>query len=272
MKKLFILVTCALLAGLWISCAGPDAAEVSELDMLREEYDIIGVAHNEALSMVFTDLVKEREKKELSYDECIMIAERCLGSHQVPSLSMIIGPGQSNAYEHYIAPLLASRHVFSKAALSEEIIDVLSDSVDIIEKHKGIFDMIGNILDSSTDVEEKTQQLEQLYLTVDSDIEPGYEKEAIMNSVSTIVHSLAYWEEHLQEWEEILSSGMQKSAAIGIGGAIAVIDGVGAVIGTLEGFRDTEPGDEGRGWTIAGRAVGEAAKTSTYAVLAIILL
>jgi hypothetical protein len=272
MKKLFILITCVLFAGLWFSCSGPNTEEISELDILREEYDIIGGAHNEALGMVFGDLAQERRQRELSYDECIRIAERCLSSHSVPSLNLVIGPGQSDAYERYIAPLLASRHVFSKAAVNEEIIDVLSDSIEIIEKHKDIYDLIGNILDSNMDAEEKTQQLEQLYLTVDSEVESESEKTAIMNSLSTIVHSLAYWEEHLQEWEEILYPGMQKPAAIGIGGAIAVIDGVGAVIGTLEGFRDTEPGEEGRGWTIAGRAVGEAAKTSTYAVLAIILL
>ena len=272
MKKLIILLTTVLFAGLWISCAGPDSEVISELELLRGEYNIVGIAHNEALDMVFRDLAQERRQKELSYDDCIMIAERCLNSNPVPSLNSVMDSGESDAFERYIAPLLASRHVFSKAAVNEEIIDALSDSIEIIEKHKVIFDEISQILDSNADVIVKAEQLEQLYPVINADLENEAEKTALMHSLSTIIHSIAYWDEHWHEWEEVFSDGMQKATAISVIGAIGIIDGVGAVIGTIEGFLDTQPGEEGRAKTILRSAVFEGGKFSISAGLSLMLL
>ncbi|MDD4960802.1 MAG: hypothetical protein PHX07_01040, partial [Candidatus Marinimicrobia bacterium] len=74
------------------------------------------------------------------------------------------------------------------------------------------------------------------------------------------------------EWQETLAPGMQKSAAVGIIGAIGIIDGAGVVLGTVEGFLETEPGEEDRGWTILRSALMEGCKFSISAGLSLILL
>jgi hypothetical protein len=108
-------------------------------------------------------------------------------------------------------------------------------------------------------------------LLADETIEDNDEKESILNGLSTTMYSLAYWDENYQQWQQERAGTLQKPC-VGIAGALGIIDGTGAVIGTLEGIRDTYKGQEGRGRIIVGRAIGEAAKTSTYAVLAILLL
>ena len=108
-------------------------------------------------------------------------------------------------------------------------------------------------------------------MLIEEKADKNEDRESLMNGLSTTIHSLAYWDENYDEWQNTLNPSMGK-AMLGIAGAIGIIDGAGAVIGTLEGIRDTYKGQEGRVRIIIGRAVGEAAKTSTYVVLSMLLL
>jgi hypothetical protein len=271
MKKGWILFTALFLTGLWTSCSGPDETQ-SQLDILRETYGRVGLAHNEALMLVYRDLAAECAETRLTWEKGMEITDRCLGSTPIPSLNAIIGPGKAEALPPYVTALLATPGIFAKPAANAVIMDALSDSIGIIKKHKGIYDRIVNILDSEPDTEAKIRELEQLYLVIDAEVESGEEKAGLMNGLSTVVHSLDYWDEHWHEWQETLTPGMQKTAAVGIIGAIGIIDGAGAVLGTVEGFLETQPGEDGRGWTILKTAAMEGCKASVGAALSIILL
>ncbi|MDZ7797777.1 MAG: hypothetical protein U5N56_12395 [Candidatus Marinimicrobia bacterium] len=159
----------------------------------------------------------------------------------------------------------------AKNASNRDIVEVLSDSVNIFRKYQSVFDSIAYILDTNTGKEKKTSELEELYVYIDDSVENDEDKTGLLHSLSTIIHSVAYWEDHMQEWHELFSPAMEKRT-VGIVGAIGIIDGAGAVIGTAEGFRDTEPGEEDRARKIIGQAVGEAANASLMATLAVILL
>lgn len=272
MKKLLIsLLSMAIILGL-SSCGQVSGNETSRLEQLRREFDGVGLAHNEALMLVYRDLAAEGAERRLTLEEGMTITDNCLCNTPVPSLNAIIGPGGANTFPRYVIELLASPGVFAKPAMNAAILDALSDSIGIIEEYKGIFDRIVNVLDSVTDTEAKMRELEQLYLMIDTEAEPGEDKTALMNGLSTLLHSIAYWDEHWYEWQETLAPGMQKSAAISIIGAIGIIDGAGAVLGTVEGFLETEPGEDGRAWTILKSAVMEGCKSSVSAGLSLILL
>ena len=167
--------------------------------------------------------------------------------------------------------MVNNKRLFAKASANAEVIDILSDSIAIIAKYPQIFDSISVILDELSSNETKIGKMENMYLYADKEIEDLGDKDAVMNGISTTIHSLGYWDENLTDWQQNLGGNIGK-ASLGILGAVGIIDGAGAVIGTLEGIRDTYKGQEGRLEIIAGRAIGEAAKTSAYAVLAIIMI
>lgn len=159
----------------------------------------------------------------------------------------------------------------SKSMNNSDVVSSLADSIEIYSKYPDVFEEMSGILDSPLNAEEKTQGLESLYLLIDEKAENDEDRESLMNGLSTTIYSVTYWDENYNEWQDVLNPTLEK-ATLGIAGAIAIIDGAGAVIGTLEGIRDTYKGQEGRGRIILGRAIGEAAKTSTYAVIGILLL
>ncbi len=273
MKKISIIILFILLIGLLISCGESSGVEVSKLDQLRDEYAVIGQAHNHALHLIYQEFVIQKAAQQLpsTLSGCRALAADYINGANIPLLTAPLSLGNDIYSEQIIMDILEQSRLFSKSTVNADIVEALGDSLDIIQKHQAIFDSMSVILDSYISVEKKAEKLEQLYLYVDTSIENEEEKTSVMYGLSTIIHSIAYWDEHMQEWEEVLSGGMGKHT-LGIIGVVGIIDGAGAVIGTLEGFRDTDPGEDGRGWTIAGRAVGEAVKTSTYAVLAIVML
>ncbi len=274
MKKVCILVITLFLVFGLSSCNLSSENTTDRLDQLRQEYEGIGVAHNEALSLVYQDLAAESAVRQLSFDDCMDIANRCLDSKKIPSLNAIIGSGSgsSDAYRACMAMLPSLSGLLAKPAANAAIIDDLSEEIEIIGRYKDIYDKMVNILDAGSATESKIQELEQLYLVIDTDVESAEDKEALMNSLRTLMHSASYWDEQWNEWGATFSGGMQKTAAVGIIGGLAIIDGVGAVVGTVEGFQNTKPGEEGRGWTILGSAAKEACKFSITAALSLILL
>jgi len=263
MKKITFFLIVILLFVFMVSCGENIAPQSNRLEELKHQYDPIGVGHNMALDELYKLYVLQQTSQNinLSYSDCIEIMEQHLNFSNVRHKNLAAD----------IASLISNERIFAKVCVNAEIIDVLSDSIEIMAKYPQIFDSISVILDAAISNEEKTQKLENMYLYVDSKINDVHDKEAIMNGIATTIHSMAYWNENIDNWRETLTGGMAKPA-IGIIGAIGIIDGAGAVIGTLEGIRDTYKGQEGRLEIIAGRAIGEAAKTSAYAALAIIMI
>ena len=197
----------------------------------------------------------------LNYSDCIEIGEAQFDFQYV----------RHQTIAEDIVSLVNNKRLFAKASANAEVIDILSDSIAIIAKYPQIFDSISVILDELSSNETKIGKMENMYLYADKEIEDLGDKDAVMNGISTTIHSLGYWDENLTDWQQNLGGNIGK-ASLGILGAVGIIDGAGAVIGTLEGIRDTYKGQEGRLEIIAGRAIGEAAKTSAYAVLAIIMI
>lgn len=263
MKKITFILIIILLLALLTSCGENFAPQTTRLDELKLQYDPIGIGHNKALDKLHQLYAVQRiaQNKILSYSDCIKIADEHFNF--------------VNAQNKYIAreitSLIYNNRLFGKSSANAEIVDILSDSLEIIAKYPQIFDSISVILDAPTSIETKTQNLENIYLYADDIIENTEDKEAVMNGISTMIHSVAYWDKNMDDWQRTLTGSMSKPT-IGIIGAIGIIDGAGAVIGTLEGIRDTYKGQDGRGRIIVGRAIGEAAKTSSYAFLAIIML
>lgn len=272
MKKLLVWILSMAMIFSLSSCGQVSGGETRRLEQLRREFDVVGAAHNEALMLIYRDLAAEGAGRRLTPEEGMTITDNCLCNTPIPSLNAIIGPGSGNTLPRYVTELLASPGVFAKPTTNAAILDALSDSIGIIKEYKGVFDRIVNVLDSVPDTEAKVRELEQLYLMIDTEAESGEDKTALMNGLSTLLHSIAYWDEHWYEWQETLAPGMQKTAVISIIGAIGVIDGAGAVLGTVEGFLETEPGEDGRAWTILKSAVMEGCKFSVSAGLSLILL
>jgi len=263
MKKITFILISFLLLVLLASCGENLSPQTTRLDELKLQYDPIGLGHNEALEEIH-QLYRTQRKAEnslLTYSKCIELAEELYDFANV-----------KNKYiAQELSSLIGNQRQFAKSSVNAEIVGVLSDSLDIIAKYPQIFDSISVILDAPIMLEEKIQKLEGIYLLADEKVENIDEKESVMNGISTTIHSISYWNDNMSEWQQTLTGSMSKPT-IGIIGAIGIIDGAGAVIGTLEGIRDTYKGQDGRGTIIVGRAIGEAAKTSAYAFLAIIML
>ena len=263
MKKITFILISILLLVLLTSCGENLAPQTTRLDELKLQYDPIGVGHNEALEEIHQLYRAQRNVQNdlLSYSNCIEIAEEHFNFVNV-----------KNKYiAREISSLISNKRQFAKSSVNAEVVDILSDSLEIIAKYPQIFDSISVILDAPINIQEKIQSLEGIYLFADEQVENNEEKESIMNGISTTIHSISYWNENMDDWQQTLTGSMSKPT-IGIIGVIGIIDGAGAVIGTLEGIRDTYKGQDGRLEIIAGRAIGEAAKTSSYAFLAIIML
>jgi len=245
------------------SCGENIAPQMTRLDELKLQYEPIGIGHNEALDELHELYASEqiKQNKYLSYSDCIEIADK----HFEPINS------KYNNIAREITSLLYNKRIFAKSCVNGEIVDILSDSLEIFAKYPQIFDSISVILDAPVSNEIKINNLENMYVFADEQIENIQDKDAVMNGISTTMHSLEYWGENMNDWQETLT-GVIAKPSIGIIGAVGIIDGAGAVIGTLEGIRDTYKGQEGRLEIIVGRAIGEAAKTSAYAFLAIIML
>ncbi|MEA3392498.1 MAG: hypothetical protein U9Q91_05925 [Candidatus Marinimicrobia bacterium] len=263
MKKITFILISILLLVLLTSCGENLAPQTTRLDELKLQYDPIGVGHNKALEEIHQLYRAQRNAQNdlLSYSRCIEIAEEHYNFVNV----------RNKYIARELSSLISNKRQFAKSSVNAEVIDILSDSLEIIAKYPQIFDSISVILDAPTGIETKTQNLENIYLYADDIIENTEDKEAVMNGISTMIHSVAYWDKNMDDWQRTLTGSMSKPT-IGIIGAIGIIDGAGAVIGTLEGIRDTYKGQDGRGRIIVGRAIGEAAKTSSYAFLAIIML
>ena len=263
MKKITFILISILLLVLLTSCGENLAPQTTRLDELKLQYDPIGVGHNEALEKIHQLYRAQRNAQNdlLSYSTCIQIVDEQFNFEN-----------SNNKYiAREITSLINRERIFAKSSVNAEIVNILSDSLEIISKYPEIFDTISVILDSPVNAQEKIARLENIYLVVDETIANTEDKESIMNGISTTAHSLAYWDENYPSWQETLTGTIAKPT-LGLVGAIGLVDGVGAVIGTLEGIRDTYKGQEGRGWIILGRAIGEAAKTSTYVVIGMILL
>ncbi|MCF7833268.1 MAG: hypothetical protein K9N05_06820 [Candidatus Marinimicrobia bacterium] len=263
MKKVTFIIIIVLLFALLTSCGENITPQTTRLDELKQQYDAIGVRHNEALEEIHQSYVAQRavNNESLNYSTCIAIAEEHFDFVNV----------QNKYIAREITSLISNDRLFGKSSINAEIVDVLADSLEIMAKYPQIFDSVSVILDAPITIEEKIQKLENIYLLADEQIDNEDDKESIMNGISTTIHSMTYWNDNMDDWQQTLTGSMSKPT-IGLLGALGIVDGVGAVIGTLEGIRDTYKGQDGRGTIILGRAIGEAAKTSTYAVLAIIML
>lgn len=259
MKKVILIVITILIITLLVSCGENITPQVSRLEEIKAQYDQVGISHNRALDEIYCIYKDQSERLEL--DDYRTLADNYFNS----------ATSSSHNIAKEIIAMVKDVRLFAKSTVNAEIIDVLADSIEIVSKYPEIFDSISVILDASISLDEKTSKLEQVYLFVDDSVEDMNDKESIMNGIATIIHSNSYWDENYNDWQLTLSGNIAKTS-IGIVGALGIIDGAGAVIGTLEGIRDTYKGQEGRGRIILGRAIGEAAKTSTYAVLAIIML
>jgi hypothetical protein len=227
----------------------------SRAQALIEQYDPVGQEHNLALDKMLSEY--RSQEGILTKAACQAIADR-----QFPDAGDMAGRMMS---------WIGSRHDLAKASINADVVDVLADSIEIFAAYPEIFDPMTDILDATLDVTDKIERLEELYLLIDDKVDNPDDRESLMNGLSTTIHSLAYWSENYQAWQSTLGADLGKTT-LGIAGAIGIIDGAGAVIGTLEGIRDTYKGQEGRVRIIIGRAVGEAAKTSTYVVLTMLLL
>jgi hypothetical protein len=258
MKKIMC-ITAIIIILLLSSCAENISPQTDRLEEIKAQYDQVGIAHNLALDEIHT--IYKDQNESLGLEDYHTLADEYFRSTTETS---------HNIAKHLVS-LVKDVRLFAKSTVNAEVIDDLSDSIEIISKYPVIFDSISVILDAPVSMDEKTNKLEGIYLLVDDTVEDIHDKESIMNGVATIIHSNSYWDENYSEWQHTLNGSIGK-ASIGIVGALGIVDGVGAVIGTLEGIRDTYKGQEGRGRIILGRAIGEAAKTSTYAVLAIIML
>ncbi|MEA2077987.1 MAG: hypothetical protein U9O95_08225 [Candidatus Marinimicrobia bacterium] len=257
MKKFSLILIIVTFIILLTSCGQEIEGRTNHLDELKLQYDHIGIEHNRELDRIH-DIYKD-QIETYTYSSCLALADEYFASSANSNIA------------HEILSLIGDVRQFGKSTINSEVVDILNDSIEVISKYPEIFDSISVILDSRISVDEKRLKLENIYLLADEIIENEEDKESIMNGISTTIHSLAYWDENYIEWQGTLLSSFAKPT-MGIIGALGIIDGAGAVIGTLEGIRDTDRGQEGRGKIIIGRAIGEAAKTSTYAVLAIILL
>lgn len=261
MKKLSVIILTVILILLVVSCGNGSISENERLELLKAQYDVVGMEHNVQLDELLS--IYSENKINLDYEYAKDLADQHVG------LTYTYG---DNDIASDIVALIRNMPSFAKSSINADIIDLLSDSLVIFAKYPEIFDSMTHVLDAEIPIEEKQTKLETLYLLADETIEDVDEKESILNGISTTMYSLAYWDENFQQWEQELAGTLQKPCIVGIAGALGIIDGTGAVIGTLEGIRDTYKGQEGRGRIIVGRAIGEAAKTSTYAVLAILLL
>ncbi len=259
MRKIILVVITILIITLLVSCGENITPQTSRLEEIKAQYDQVGVAHNLALDKIYS--IYKDQNETLALDDYRTLADNYFSS----------ATSCSHNIAKEIMALVKDVRLFAKSTINTEIIDILGDSIEIVSKYPEIFDSISVILDAPMSLDEKTSKLERVYLFVDNIIEDINDKESIMNGIATTIHSMAYWNENIDNWRETLTGGMAKPA-IGIIGAIGIIDGAGAVIGTLEGIRDTYKGQEGRLEIIAGRAIGEAAKTSAYAALAIIMI
>jgi len=262
MKKTTLFLIGILLLVLLTSCGENLAPQTTRLDELKLQYEPIGIGHNNALDELHELYASERMKqnKYLSYSDCIEIADKHFEATN----------SQYNIARK-ITSLLYDQRIFAKSCVNAEIVDILSDSLEIFAKYPQIFDSISVILDEVTSSQIKTEKLENIYLYADNEIENAEDKKSVMSGISTTIHSVSYWDENMNDWQNTLT-GVIAKPSIGIIGAVALIDGAGAVIGTLEGIRDTYKGQDGRLEIILGRAIGEAAKTSAYAVIAIVMI
>lgn len=255
MKKISVHLMILLSMLLLLSCGVDIDSPDTRLQALIEQYDPVGQQHNLALNEMLS--VYQAQNGTLTKATCQILADRQFS----PAGDMA---GRMMSW-------IEARHDLAKASVNSDVVDVLADSIEIFAKYPEVFDPMTDILDATLNVPDKIERLEELYLLIDEKVDDLDDRESLMNGLSTTIHSLAYWDENYQDWQGTLGTGLGK-ATLGIAGAIGIIDGAGAVIGTLEGIRDTYKGQEGRVRIIVGRAVGEAAKTSTYVVLSMLLL
>jgi len=254
MKKVMIITLIAISVILLNSCGQTTGTQTTRLDELKLEYDQIGLQHNMKLDEMLSVYGDHPEKRTMQ--TC-----RRLADDHFTGTGSIAGDVVDRIY---------GTRQFAKATASADVIDMLADSIEIFAKYPDVFDSITVVLDCGLDIQDKIRRLESIYLLVDEHVENEDDKHSILNGLSTTIHSLEYWGENYDEWQQTLTGTIGKRT-LGIGAIIGITDGVGAVIGTLEGIRDTHKGQEGRVGIIAGRALGEAAKTSVYAFIAIVL-
>ena len=254
MKKVIVITVFVISVILLSSCVQNTGTQLSRLDELKLQYDQVGFQHNLKLDEMLTEFKTQTETRTLQ--TCQKLVDNYFSG--------------SGDLAKNIVNKITDKVRLGKSTQGADIIDILADSLDIFVKYRAVFDSISVISDSHLDVRDKINKLEGIYLYVDDTIEDPNDKESVLNGLSTIIHSMTYWNENYDEWQQVLNGSIGKST-IGIVGIIGITDGVGAVIGTLEGIRDTYKGQEGRGRIILGRAVGEAAKTSVYAAIAILL-
>lgn len=259
MKK--TIISLIILIILLSACTQDVIGPKEQIDILISEYDQCGLQHNKELSDLY---------QRFANSDVILTKEAA--KHIVDDHFALNTSTKNLDIASKISKLVIDSHSLSKMSVNSDIMDVLCDSLEIYSRYPAVFDSIASILDEKITLEEKTEKLEQIYLFVDQICTDPDDRPALMNGVSTSIHSLNYWDENLYDWQQVLNPDLAKPTSVSIIGAFAIVDGAGAAIGTLEGIRDTEKGQDGRLRIIIGRAIGEAAKTSTYAALSLILI
>ncbi len=244
---------------LFASCGHPISGPQQRLEELKQHYDEVGFCHNQEL-----DVLKHEFHK---CDDITLESAKALIETHYQQLDPVFSNSVAEGLFNYIA----NASILGKSTVNAELIDLLADSLELYARYPEVFDSMSYVLDMNISVREKCHNLEKIYLFADQKAVDDEDKDALMNGLSTTIHSLEYWENNYHDWHETLTGNMAKPS-LGIVGAIGIIDGAGAVVGTIEGFRDIPKGTEKRGRKIVGRAVGEGVKTSAFAVLSLVLL
>lgn len=236
------------------------------------DFNEIGDGHNRVLSQAYEQIVQKAENGELPGNRQDMkmmvnqVVDACVANdHQSYACSY-----QNDMLMDIMDMAIADPQILSKASQEDMLLDILSDSVVTIEKNRSIFDSLYVILNSTNSQTEKEYKIDRLYDLVNESSDPEEEKAPMLAALRTAKKSDAYWQENIDEWDSLLGESLDKSTAVGFLGAVGIIDAVGAVVGVIEGIRDTNVGDENRGWTIIGRGIGEAGKASLYAVIVVV--
>ena len=258
MKNVITIMMIVLLI-LFMACGQDKSGPQKSLEEIKAEFDNVGLLHNAELEEIHKLF---RESNEPLTE---VTARALVDAH----LAQYCSRNTESVSE--LTLLLNNIKILAKAANNNEVIAKLADSLEIYSNYKEVFDSIAFILDSELRIQDKVKNLESIYLFIDENVYDIEDRQALLSGLSTTIHSVPYWDENFGDWQQTLDSSMAKTT-IGLAGAIGLIDGAGAVVGTIEGFRDIPKGTDKRGLKIVRRAAGEGVKTSAFTLLSVLLL
>lgn len=232
----------------------------------------IGDGHNRVLSQAYEQMLQKAENGELPANRQDMkvmvnqVVDACVANeHQSYTCTY-----HNNMLMNIMDMAIADPQILSKASQEDMLLDILADSVVTIGKNRSIFDSLFVILNSTNNQTEKEYKIDRLYDLVNESSDPEEDKAPMLAALRTAKRSDAYWQENIDEWRSLLGESLDKPTTVGFLGAVGIIDAAGAVVGVIEGIRDTNAGDENRGRTIIGRGIGEAGKASLYAIIVVV--